>query len=103
MTFIYKIPHPRWQTADEIIWDDEEFEWKPEEKDLEDAILQILYKNYLDGIAVSDEDYRRILNGIRDIIDSFGLWDETEIEFADELKEWFYAKAMGDYFDRITQ
>lgn len=103
MTFTYKVSRPRWQNGKETVWDDEEFEWEAEEKDLEDALLQILYKNYLDGIAVNNNDYQRVLKGIREIIDSFGLWDEAELEFADELKEWFYAKAMGDFFDRIIE
>lgn len=101
MTFTYKVDYPRWQNGEQTVWDDEEFTWEPEAKDLENAIVQILYNNYLDGIAVSNDDYQRILKALRDIMDCFCLWDEAEIEFADELKEWFQAKAMGDFFDRI--
>lgn len=99
MTFLYTVSYPRGDDGNKIFYEDDEFEFEPCEDEVEDVLVKIIYDIYLKDITVNDEDYHLVLKKLRELMDTFAIWDEAKEEFYDDLKDYFHARALEEYYE----
>lgn len=72
----------------------EEFEYEVDDKDLEEAVIDIVYRNYFNNF-----DNEKLKKSIEYFISDFDLLDKLVDEFEDELHEYFREKAFESLED----
>lgn len=95
--FKYNIPGKPFYLENSDEWDDdggEEFEYEVDDGELEEAVVDIIYRNYFNNF-----DNKKLKKSIEYFISDFDLLEKLVNEFDYELHSYFEEQAKEDFYN----